>query len=241
MLMIYQPAGRAREYAEWACNIYRGCDHDCTYCYAPAVLRMDRAEFHADVQPRGDLLEISNEATRLSKAGNTAPILLCFTCDPYSPGAISCVGWTRTCIHEIHDAGQRVTILSKGGRRALADLDILGPGDEFATTLTLHHPEEWEPHSAPTRDRIEALWAAQDAGLRTWASFEPVLDPAQTLELIEEAAPYLSLAKVGIANHIGLHHDWADFGRRAEALCQSLGLDYLLKHDLRQAMEQATS
>ena len=62
----------------------------------------------------------------------------------------------------------------------------------------------------------------------------------QSLELIEEAAPYLSLAKIGIANHIGLRHDWAAFGRDAEALCQRLGLDYMLKHDLRQAMERAT-
>lgn len=30
---IYQPTGAAREYARWACNLYNGCPHGCTYCY----------------------------------------------------------------------------------------------------------------------------------------------------------------------------------------------------------------
>jgi len=30
---IYQPAGKAAEYAKWACNFYVGCSNSCTYCY----------------------------------------------------------------------------------------------------------------------------------------------------------------------------------------------------------------
>ena len=30
---IYQPAGKAREYALWACNLHVGCSNDCDYCY----------------------------------------------------------------------------------------------------------------------------------------------------------------------------------------------------------------
>jgi DNA repair photolyase len=30
---IYQPAGKAAEYAEYACNFYVGCSNQCTYCY----------------------------------------------------------------------------------------------------------------------------------------------------------------------------------------------------------------
>lgn len=30
---IYKPAGKAREYAEWACNLFVGCSNDCSYCY----------------------------------------------------------------------------------------------------------------------------------------------------------------------------------------------------------------
>ena len=38
--IIYQPRGRAREYADYAANLYRGCDGRCGYCYAPSVLRV---------------------------------------------------------------------------------------------------------------------------------------------------------------------------------------------------------
>ena len=34
MNVIYEPKGRAREYSELACNLYRGCTHGCRYCYA---------------------------------------------------------------------------------------------------------------------------------------------------------------------------------------------------------------
>ena len=30
---IYQPAGKAGEYAKWACNFYVGCSNACTYCF----------------------------------------------------------------------------------------------------------------------------------------------------------------------------------------------------------------
>ena len=30
---IYNPKGKAGEYAPWACNFYTGCSNDCEYCY----------------------------------------------------------------------------------------------------------------------------------------------------------------------------------------------------------------
>nr|WP_288282300.1 hypothetical protein [uncultured Prevotella sp.] len=32
-LAIYRPNGAAAEYSTWACNLYNGCSHSCTYCY----------------------------------------------------------------------------------------------------------------------------------------------------------------------------------------------------------------
>jgi len=42
MAVIYEPKGMALEYAPLACNLYRGCQHGCRYCYAPNCLFMSR-------------------------------------------------------------------------------------------------------------------------------------------------------------------------------------------------------
>jgi DNA repair photolyase len=64
--------------------------------------------------------------------------------------------------------------LTKGGTRALRDLDLFRPDrDAFASTITsldeatsLH----WEPNAALPADRITALKAFHDAGIFTWVS-----------------------------------------------------------------------
>ena len=37
MKVIYEPKGRAKEYAELAVNLYNGCSHGCEYCYARKI------------------------------------------------------------------------------------------------------------------------------------------------------------------------------------------------------------
>lgn len=38
MKPIYEPKGKAKEYGDYALNIYTGCPHRCYYCFAPSVL-----------------------------------------------------------------------------------------------------------------------------------------------------------------------------------------------------------
>ena len=51
MEIIYEPSGRAKEYAELAANLYKGCDHRCVYCFGPKVLWKKREAFHSDCKP----------------------------------------------------------------------------------------------------------------------------------------------------------------------------------------------
>ncbi len=87
-------------------------------------------------------------------------------------------------------------------------------------------------------ERINAIRGARLHGIYTWVSFEPVLDPAQTLELIEAVAPWLDRAKVGTLNHMAPPSpiDWYEFGWEVKALCERLRIDLYLKADLRKAM-----
>ena len=114
---IYEPRGRAREYGELAVNIYTGCNHGCSYCYAPAVLHRGQEEF-AEVQPRPGIVEaVRRQLEREKKTGRT--IFLCFTCDPY-PAEIDTTP-TRAVIQAIKESGNQSY---KIGSRSLTKADL---------------------------------------------------------------------------------------------------------------------
>ncbi len=79
----------------------------------------------------------------------------------------------------------------------------------------------WEPGASAIGDRLRALQIAHEAGIRTWVSLEPVIDPQQALALINCAAPYVGTWEIGKLNHLHLlesnlrarveHIDWQAF------------------------------
>ena len=232
--LIYEPRGRAREYAALACNIYRGCDHGCEYCYAPAATFRSTDDFQRSVDRGPEFLpHLRREAAALVP---TDPILLCFTCDPYQ-SLDERLRLTRKVIHILHGASHAVHILTKGGSRALRDADLLGQRDAFATTLTLLDDREstaWEPGAASPSDRIATIQEFHRRGVPTWVSLEPVLDPAVALQIIRETHDFVDLFKVGRLNYHPLARqiDWQRFALEAVALLENLGCRYYLKRDL---------
>lgn len=241
MPVIYEPRGRAREYAPLAANLYSGCAHGCKYCYAPDVLRRSRDDFHSGIAVRRSILtELAKDARRLS--GANARVLLSFTTDPYQPIEAE-QRITRQAIEILHEHGLAVEVLTKGGTRASRDFDLYGPGDAFASTLTFLDPaqsEKWEPNAALPNDRIEAIRQAHTAGITTWVSLEPVIDPEQSLEIIRQMHPYVDLFKVGKLNYHpqAKNIDWREFGHEATSLLSRLGKRYYIKDDLREHMER---
>ncbi len=243
MAIIYQPAGRAREYSEWAANLYSGCGHGCIYCYAPSACRRQRNEFHATPKPRKNVLkQLEKDCQRLQ--GKKMPrILFCFTTDPYQliekEHEI-----TRQAIKMLHDHGLAVQILTKGGSRAERDFDLLTPEDAFASTLTFLDEADskmWEPGAASPQDRIDTIKEAHNAGIPTWVSLEPVIDPEQTLQIVRQTHEFVDLYKVGKLNYHprAREVDWGQFTKEVVALLKSLGKRYYIKKDLQVFLETA--
>lgn len=127
---IYAPKGKAAEYGDLALNLYRGCSHGCTYCYAPSVLHMGREEF-SKPQVRPDILPALKDIAGRYEGQN---VFLCFTCDPYQTIDDE-HQITRKAIKILHAADVTVRILTKGGERSERDFDLLGPGDAYGATL----------------------------------------------------------------------------------------------------------
>lgn len=232
MKPIYKPSGAAAEYGDYAINIYTGCPHRCYYCFAPTVLRKDRETFHSIVEPRANIVEETRkQLEREQITGKT--VHLCFTCDPYPMNYDSSA--TREIIKLLKQYGNHVQILTKGdGSR---DFDLLDGDDWYGITYTGARANE-EPYALHTPFSRMALKRAHEMGIKTWISFEPVINSANVLYAIEKASPYVDRVKIGKLNYHPSSVDWKDFGRRAEELCQELELDYYIKDSLRKEMEK---
>ena len=263
MSIIYETSGRAREYFELAANLYSGCEHACLYCYGADVTRKDPKEFFRRAVPRKAnnqvirdirgpvepiLAQLELDAFRLARIYEIRHILLSFVTDPYQPAEVD-FQLTRRAIKILHKNGLVVAILTKGGLRATRDFDILTRADLFGVTLTFQDTAEgqrcsrsWEPGAALPGERIASLKEAHERGIPTWVSLEPVIDPAESLALIEATAPFVDVFKVGMLNYSnklpwGLKDqvrriDWKNFARNAVLLLDRLGVNYYIKKDL---------
>jgi hypothetical protein len=133
--VIYAPKGPPLEYAPLATNPFRGCGHSCTYCPVPITTHQDRAEFNAGAILRPNYLaNLRRDAALYQAAGISEQVLIAFITDPYHPADTTP---TRAAIEMLIEYGLGVCVLSKGGARALRDVDPFRPDrDAYATTLT---------------------------------------------------------------------------------------------------------
>lgn len=233
---IYEPKGRAKEYGDLALNIYTGCPHRCFYCFAPNVLHQEKEKFHTGVIPRPGIVDEVRK--QLEKEQITGKLIhLCFTCDPYPTGCDSTA--TREIIKLLKDHGNHIQILTKGnGSR---DFDLLDEQDWYGITISCGDDiaPQVEPNAISPERRLIHIAQAKNRGLKTWVSFEPVLDPYAVYEVISECHNLFDKVKIGKLNyHKWVETDWKRFGIEAERLCKEVWLDYYIKEGLRKEMEK---
>ena len=251
MKIIYEPKGRAREYAALAANLYTGCTHGCKYCYAPKSLFVDRVKFHSEAKFRyGDiercLNDWENDCMDYQDKGLTEPVLMSFASDPYQPAEME-LKLTRRALDYAAHYHVPIHILTKGGMRAARDFELLkATGDQaaFAVTLTygtLRDDEKYEPLAANHLDRLKALKVAHDMGINTWVSFEPAISECAIVNFIRTSSDYVDLYKIGKISgdkSISQITGWKGFGLRTVELLERLGKKYIIKNDLKKEMEK---
>lgn len=244
---IYPPTGGAKEYCKNAVNLYMGCNHGCDYCYARKMHERYHKTPFEDVQPREGILEvIKKQAPRYSGQ----EVFIMFMGDPY-PEIESELGLTRQAIRILHENGVIVRILTKAGKRSEEDFDLLQEHPElsrYGVTLTsLPHASysTYEPRAASTTERQISLFEAHQLGIPTYVSLEPVLNPVDTLGLIELTQAYVDEYWIGKLNHntrleaqIDKDYGWTRFIREAIELLEKLGKTYYIKSSLRRYLSQ---
>lgn len=204
---IYNPSGKAAEYAPWACNFYVGCSNGCTYCYCKkgilaGTMGMDKPQLKKCFKDETHALkvferELLTNIVELKKHG----LFFSFTTDPMLPETFD---MTRRAIDLCIAFKVPVKVLTKVDRSE----DILRwYGSKWVTTdirrliafgFTLTGHDELEPGASTNAERIAAMKDLHNAGFRTWASIEPMIDTWSSMHIIGLTLDFCALYKVGI-------------------------------------------
>ena len=240
MSVIYTPRGKAREYSPYACNIYIGCNHGCKYCFAPSIRYTSREEYLKVVPRRNILRDFERDCKKLNNFDSQ--VLFCFMSDPYNE-LESELRLTRQCLEIALKYKIPISILTKS-KTVLSDIDVIekfGQNIKIGFTLTFDNEKdslEWEPGASLPSERLESLKILKENDITTWASFEPVIDIRQSLNMIEKSLDYVDVYKIGkLNNYNGLDKavNWSRFLNDAVILLRESDKPFYVKKDLRQA------
>lgn len=210
---IYQPKGKAAEYSEWACNFYVGCSNGCEYCYLkkgrgaailggdkPTLKKCFRDEQHAlevfkkelkanlsELQKHGLFFSFTTDPLLITTANLT--IAACRICFSYKVPVkiLTKSTWEANILFDKTNTCGRVTLEYLLKHKSLI---------AFGFTLTGH--DELEKGASTNAERIEAMRKLHEAGFKTFASIEPIINFADSLSMIEQAAPHCDLFKIGL-------------------------------------------
>lgn len=248
MSAIYQPSGAAREYSPLALNYIKGCDHGCKYCYVPKMMkRFNKDYVHSNVYIKEEetlMKELKRSCKKFENSKNQ--VFLSFLTDPYSHFNNE-TKLTRRVLLMLLEHNIPVSILSKGGKNLLQDLDVFkkfGDNIQIGASLTFTKNEDslkWEKNGALPKERFDTLKIMHENGIKTWASMEPVIYPDQSLEIMELTSSYVDSYKIGKLNHFKNHEnkfDWQKFLTDSVNIMRKNNKQFYIKKDLLEFKEK---
>lgn len=206
-LVIYQPSGKAAEYSPWAANFFNGCSHNCAYCYnnhgiTSGVLGGNNVRLKKSLVNETTAYEVfcyELNKFRGEIINNGGALHFNFVSDPCLPETID-LNWT--CIDYAISQGVPCQVLTK--RADWLELDhpsvqnALGHPELLRVGFSLTGCDELEPGASPNLERIQAMRKLHNAGIATWASIEPIIDPQKSLDMVARTINCCDHYKIGI-------------------------------------------
>lgn len=247
MSVIYRPKGAAGEYARAGLNLYKGCTHGCTYCYAPGMQRKSKAQYFSDPAPKEYIVSrVLHDAQAWARMDCPPEIMLSFIGDCYQPIEEKlCL--TRQVLKILIHLKLPLAILTKGGHLARRDFDLLSKYEacRFGTSFSYFAEKDAarvEPGAATVAERIDTLAHAKRLGIKTWVSLEPVISRDQALlliDLLHELVDFWAVGKINHDRELEARVDWPAFHRDVVEKLNDYGALYYIKNSLACAAQAA--
>jgi len=197
---------------EWSLNPYMGCAHRCTFCYVRGFeKRADRASDDAygrSIRVKINVAEVL-EAELRRPSWKRDFVLIGAATDPYQP-AEGRYRLTRACLEKLGQSRTPFSIITRGPMIA-RDVDVLqAAAKRCAVSVSFSIPtldeRVWsrtEPGTAHPRQRLRALTALVEGGVRAGVAIAPVLpglsDSADSIERVVREARDAGACSVWIA------------------------------------------
>jgi DNA repair photolyase len=186
---------------DWSLNPYMGCVHRCTFCYVRAYeLRADRPfddRYGTSIRVKTNVVEVLRRELARARWEHE-PVAIGAATDPYQP-AEGRYRLTRGCIEALAEASNPFSVITRGPL-IVRDFDVLADAARRASvSVTFSIPtldeDVWrrtEPGTAHPRQRLRALRALVEAGVRAGVGMAPILPgisdrPEQLAEVVRAA------------------------------------------------------
>lgn len=177
---------------DYSINPYLGCEHACLYCYARFMARRGHfgEEWGSFVDVKVNALECLEKEPPKKHRG---VVLLSSVTDPYQPVETK-RQLTRRILERLLEYDFPVNIQTKS-KLILKDLDIIQRFSDIEAGFTITSFDDtvrmvFEPQASPVAERLDALRALSDAGVRTFTFLGPML-PCLSDQRLEELLRYL--------------------------------------------------
>jgi DNA repair photolyase len=248
---------------KWSLNPYMGCVHRCTFCYVRHFEhRSDRPSddrYGTSIRVKTNVADVLRK--ELARASwEHEHVAVGAATDPYQP-AEGKYKLTRACLEAFRDASNPFSIITRGPM-IVRDLDVLVDAAQRAdVAVTFSIPtldeEVWkltEPSTAHPRQRLKAVKALVDAGVKAGVGMAPILPgisdrPEQLREVVRAAREAgatgvwsnLLFLRPGTREHFLEHlaEDWPELLPHYEELYA--GKAYLGSADAKPVKEQVAS
>lgn len=200
---IYNPSGKAGEYSYWACNFYNGCSIGCAYCFnkkgrgakilggnTPTLKKCFTDKAHALQIFEKELL---SNILQLRQYG----LFFSFTTDPMLVETRD-LTYNAMILCLAHDVPVKILTKCADFVKEIKDNTFKFVRKNIAIGFTLTGCDELEPGASSNIERVIAMKRLHDAGFKTFASIEPVIEIPQSLAMINLTNGFCDLYKIGL-------------------------------------------
>lgn len=178
---------------DYSLNPYVGCQHNCAYCYAPNILRINRKEWNKIIGVKSNIPNILSKELKKKKNGK---IGISTITDPYQPIEKK-FKLTRYCLEQIIKYDFPIHFQTKSNiiNRDIDLITKLSDVEIMISIGTFNDTERkiLEPYSSSIQDRLETLSVFSEMGIKTSIFFGPIYPTINEKKLINILEKILDL------------------------------------------------